>query len=72
MACNLGVRSRFPKHLLGLNLVGVWFRGASPKFLDPMYISITIESNDFKFGIGHMGSSLSRTTVRTKIGGGLG
>jgi len=37
-----------------------------------MYISITIESNDFKFGIGHMGSSLSRTTVRTKIGGGLG
>ena len=43
--------SSMPKQLFGPKLAGVWARGASPKFWDPLLTSATIEAMDFKFGV---------------------
>ena len=61
------------KQRLGPKLEGVWARGASTKIWDPLRISATVEANNFKCGtqIG-FGTSLAKTTFKTKIGGGLG
>jgi len=45
---NLSLRSRLPKQLLGLNLVGVWARGALQNF-GSLLILATVDSNDLKF-----------------------
>ena len=47
--------------------------GEHAKIWDPLHISATIEANNFKCGtqIG-FGTSLAKTTFKTKIGGGLG
>ena len=44
-----------------------------PKLWDPLHISATVEASNFKFGtqLG-FGTSLPKTTFRTKIGEGLG
>jgi len=46
--------------------------GEHPKIWDPLHISATVEASNFKFGtqLG-FGTSLPKTTFRTKIGGGL-
>ena len=54
-------------------LEGVWTRGTSPKNWDPLLIFATVEASNFKFGMQlGFGTSLPKTTFRTKIGGGLG
>jgi len=45
------------------------------KNLDPLRISATVEASNFKFGTVHkfgLGLAYQKTTVTTKIGGGLG
>jgi len=53
-------------------LAGVWARGASRKIWDPLLIYTTVEASNFKFGtqLG-FGTSLPKTTFRTKVGWGL-
>ena len=63
----------YQKGCLGPKLAVVWARGASKKIWDPLLISATVEASNFKFGTQNgFGSSLPKTTFRTKIGGGLG
>ena len=52
---------------------GVWARGTSKKYWDPLLISATGEGSNFKFGT-HLGLGLTyqKTTFWTKIGGGVG
>jgi len=64
------------KQRLGPKLERGWARGASKKFGTPykgLHISATVEASNFKFGtqLG-FGTSLPKTTIWTKIGGGLG
>ena len=48
-------------------------RGASEKNWDPLRIFATVEASNFKFGIQiGFGTSLAKTTFKTKIGGCLG
>jgi len=51
---------------------GGWL-GKHPKIWDPLRISATVEASNFKFStqLG-FGTSLSKTTCRTKISEGLG
>jgi len=60
------------KQHLGPKLEGAGL-GQHPKLWDPLCISATVEASNFKFGtqIG-FGTSLPKTTFRTKIAGGLG
>ena len=53
-------------------MAGIWARGASEKMRDPLRIFATVEASNVKFGtqIG-FGTSLPKTTLMTKIGGGL-
>ena len=48
--------------------------GEHVKISDPLFISATVETNNFKFGIQlGLGTILpKKTTFRTKIGGGVG
>ena len=47
--------------------------GEHPKNWDPLLISATVEARNFKFGMQlGFGTSLPKTTFRTKIGGDLG
>ena len=47
--------------------------GEHAKIWDPLYISATVEVSNFKFGTElRFGTSLRKTTFKTKIGGGLG
>jgi len=47
--------------------------GASKKIWDPLLISGTVEASNFKFGTQlRFGTSLPKTTFRTKIGVGFG
>jgi len=66
---NLGLGLAYQKQGFGPKVVGVWARGASKK----IRIFATVEASNFKFGtqIG-FGTSLPKTTARTKIGGDLG
>jgi len=54
-------------------LAGVWARGASKKFWDPLIICATVKASNFKFGtqLG-FGTSLPKNKFWTKIGGDLG
>ena len=60
------------KQRLGPQFEGGWAR-EHPKNLGPLRISATVEASNFKFGtqIG-FGTSLQKTTFRTKISGDLG
>jgi len=60
------------KQRLGPKLEGAGL-GQHPNIWDPLRISATVEPGNFKFGtqIG-FGTSLPKTTFRTKIGRGLG
>jgi len=51
----------------------VWAREVSEKNWEPLRIFATVEASSFKYGtqIG-FGTSLAKTTFKTKIGGGLG
>jgi len=61
------------KRRLGPKLAGIWARGASEKNLGPLLISAIVEASNFKFGTQPgFGTSLPKTTYRTKFGGGLG
>ena len=53
-------------------MAGVWARGVSEKNWDPLRIFATVEASSIKYGtqIG-FGTSLAKTTFKTKIGGGL-
>ena len=54
-------------------MAGVWARGASKKIRDPLRIFATVEASNFKFGTQiAFGTSLPKTTFRTKISGGIG
>ena len=61
------------KQRLGPKLAGVWAKGSSKNFWDPVRIFATVKATNFKFGthIG-FGTNLPKTMFRTKIGGGLG
>jgi len=69
---NLGLELAYHKQRLEPKLAGVWAR-EHPKYWDPLFISATVEASNFKFGtqLG-FGTSLPKTTFRTKIGGCLG
>ena len=69
---NLGLGLAYQKRF-GPKLARVWARGASQKIWDPLLISAWVEASNFKFGtqIG-FGTSLPKTTFRTKISGDLG
>ena len=70
----LGPSVACQKHRLGPKLAGVWARGASKKIWDPLHISATVVASNFKFGtqLGFGTSLPKKTTIWTKIGGGLG
>jgi len=51
-------------------LEGVWAREKSKRNWDPLLIYATVEASNFKFGMQlGFGTSLPKTTCRTKIGG---
>ena len=64
MVHKLSLGLAYQKRCLGPKLAGVWAREASEKNWDPLRISATVESSNFKFGtqLG-LASSLSRNNV---------
>jgi len=70
---NLDLGLAYQKQRFGPKLAGSGPREHPNKIWDPLHISATIEANNFKCGtqIG-FGTSLAKTTFKTKIGGGLG
>ena len=70
---NLGLGLAYQKTTIWTKIGAVWARGASEKMWDPLRIFATAEASNFTFGTQNgFGSSLPKTTFRTKIGGGLG
>jgi len=69
----LGLGLAYQKQRLGPKLPGVWAMGASIKIWGCLRIFATVEAINFNFGTQTgFGTSLPKTTFRTKIGEGLG
>ena len=69
----MGLGLAYHKRRLVPILAGVWARGASKENLGPLLISAIVEASYFKFSTQlEFGTSLPKTTSRTKIGGGVG
>jgi len=63
----------YQKQRFGPKFKGVLARGASKKFWEPLLIYATVEASNFKFGTElRFGTSLPKTTFKTKIVWGLG
>jgi len=64
MVHKLGLGLAYQKRCLGPKLAGVWAREASEKNWDPLRISATVESSNFKFGTQiWFGTSLPKNDV---------
>ena len=58
--------------MMMIKIAGVLARGTSQKIWDPLLISATVVASNFKFGTQlRFGTSLPKTTFKTKIGGGM-